>query len=77
MKKVNKHEHTECAHEKLHFCKQCSVVWCETCPKEFRISPAPYWTIYSGTSTVTAKPLTGVTYTQYQDSSGHLTHNVA
>lgn len=31
---MNKHEHTECDHE-LAYCKQCKVVYCKKCNKEW------------------------------------------
>lgn len=30
------HEHKDCEHKKLEFCKQCDQVYCNACKKEWR-----------------------------------------
>lgn len=35
-----KHEHKECEHRHLKYCKKCDVVYCEDCDKE--------WSSFSG-----------------------------
>lgn len=57
------HEHKECNH-KLHYCRQCDVVWCETCQQEWVrkgrqiYSPNPWGTNPWGTRTIVLKPAT-------------------
>ena len=34
-----KHEHKECEHKKVAYCKVCRVVYCEDCSKEWSDTP--------------------------------------
>jgi len=38
-----KHEHKECEHKRLAYCKVCKVVYCEDCSKEWADYPS-VWT---------------------------------
>jgi len=63
-----KHEHKECEHKRLAYCKVCKVVYCEDCSREWSdypsfVYPNTTW-IYEGKST------TGYQWPVYSDENG-------
>ena len=42
---MNRHNHLECEHKNLAYCKNCRVVYCKECTKEWS-EPTYTYTIY-------------------------------
>jgi hypothetical protein len=64
---MKNHEHSECEHEQLSYCKKCRVVYCKDCGNEWREN---YWNqtyIIDTTKPVPVWTYPGVTY---QDEHG-------
>lgn len=42
---MNRHEHLECEHKDLAYCKRCRIVYCKDCNKEWQEYTAFTYTI--------------------------------
>lgn len=64
----HKHDHDECEHKNLKYCKKCDVIYCVNCDREW---PSVKWN-YSYTQPYRTWTSDGTTYIAYtEETCGH------